>query len=63
MCFVHGEALCGWNPMGLWMSNLSQGNILASEQTMTEKKERAVFWWCMIVFLLGFWVLIATLVT
>jgi hypothetical protein len=30
---------------------------------MTEQKERAVFWWCMIVFLLGFWVLIGTLVT
>jgi hypothetical protein len=30
---------------------------------MTEQKERAVFWWCMIVFLLGFWVLIASLVT
>lgn len=28
---------------------------------MTEQNERALFWWCMIVFLLGFWALIAIL--
>jgi hypothetical protein len=30
---------------------------------MTEQKERALFWWCMIIFLLGFWALIAFLLT
>jgi hypothetical protein len=30
---------------------------------MTEQQERALFWWCLITVLLGFWALIAMLIT
>ena len=30
---------------------------------MTEGQERAIFWWCLITVLVGFWVLIAMLIT
>ncbi len=30
---------------------------------MKEQQERALFWWCMIAVLLGFWVLIGMLIT
>lgn len=44
------------------MERTSWHMLISSELTMTEQKERALFWWCMIVFLLGFWVLVAVLI-
>lgn len=37
--------------------------LIPWEWIMTEQQERALFWWCMIAVLLGFWVVIGILVT
>jgi hypothetical protein len=44
-------------------SLINIGLLCSRGESMTEQHERALFWWCLIVILLAFWVIIVMILT